>query len=289
MPSPPSPRRHHLTIGQKLKLIEVAELRDYIVAGLARWAAHAFDLPQPLSRSTVRIILSKAAQLKQAPLPLHARKQLADPTLLAYEERVVREFDGMDNDADVKAVRDAHLLALARMIADDISLPSSLRSGFSNGWLYRFKRRHGIKSRRLHGEAASVTDAAARGPSRDARPGGPVRAPRCLQYGRDQLLLPPGGEDDAVETPVGRGQEGGQDAADDVRRHERRRERQAPAAVHRQVEGARGAARPRHPGRAQLRVHEHAEGVDELPCLSHLARVPKRAHEAREPPHPTPG
>ncbi|KAE8220886.1 hypothetical protein CF326_g8669 [Tilletia indica] len=51
----------------------------------------------------------------------------------------------------------AHIVAKAKKIMDVLKTPDNKRPALSSGWLTRFKRRHGLKSFRFHGEAASAS------------------------------------------------------------------------------------------------------------------------------------
>lgn len=154
MPSQPK-KYTRLTNAQKLRLCRVAELKQpCTLQALSEWATRAYDLPTLLPQSTVHDILRRRAALTAMCEATQARKKLADPVMDQFEASLVAEFDKME--AEIKTVTDEALLTLARHWADLRSLPSDKRPGFSKGWLHRFKSRHGIKSRRKQGEAASV-------------------------------------------------------------------------------------------------------------------------------------
>lgn len=73
---------------------------------------------------------------------------------------MVAAFDLMESKVDT--ISGQLVMRLARHVADEMNITTEQRPRFSRGWMCSFQRRHGIRLRDMHGEAASVSDESVR-------------------------------------------------------------------------------------------------------------------------------
>lgn len=117
---------------------------------LADWATNAFKLPGKLARSTVGDILRNAARIGSSAYGDGKRRKPLKVASLRLAKRLIKKYE----DQDLCLSR-----ALIKTMTRDlqIELRDTWDLSFSDGWLTRFTRRHGLKSCSLHGEAASAS------------------------------------------------------------------------------------------------------------------------------------
>jgi hypothetical protein len=160
MPRHPSTQRCHLTVWQKLALIEQACKTGWTQDKLARWATTTMKLNVPLSRQGVGLILASKSKLLAVPERRRgARRIVADPDFTFLDTRIAERVDDMDD--CLETVSDMLIILAAEDIADELKIDPSARPSFSSGWLQKFKLRWGYARRRKHGEAGSVDAQAA--------------------------------------------------------------------------------------------------------------------------------
>ncbi|KAE8955357.1 hypothetical protein PR001_g32140, partial [Phytophthora rubi] len=152
MPSTSKKVYTRLTLGQKVAMCKLYNKQPCSIADLIDWAVRAFELPKGPSQAAVYEMLRNQDKLSKLPKENYTYKKVADPVKDAFDRALLHNFDMME---DELTVTDEALLF--RAINFFLPVPLEKRPGFSKGWLHRFKKRHGICSRRKHGEAASVT------------------------------------------------------------------------------------------------------------------------------------
>lgn len=125
---------------------------------LSSWAAATFSLPRPLAKSTLADLLAQgpAQALAGDRKASHSsRFPVIECELIAWvrrcEELRLAIVTGATISYKARRVRDAQLPALSGQDAEKLAAAK-----FGKGWLYRFQRRHGLKSRGVHGEAGST-------------------------------------------------------------------------------------------------------------------------------------
>lgn len=137
---------------------------------LARWATSKFKLPQPPSRTTIHRILREQDDSSRLPSSKSTRavtSSALDDSLATWvrtcEELHLPVVTGETIREKASKIREG-LIAAA---PDSSEALAALR--FSNGWLGRFLKRHGLSSRRLHGEAASANQEAVKQGRKDLK------------------------------------------------------------------------------------------------------------------------
>lgn len=126
---------------------------------LCEWATTEFLLPRQLARTTLADML---AQPELAPVFGLSRKAshaahctLLVERLLAWKSRCeLWKFSAVPG-AAMRGKAEKIRRELLREAATSIDT-KLVRMEFSKGWLHRFQGRHGLKSRRVHGEAGPV-------------------------------------------------------------------------------------------------------------------------------------
>ncbi|KAG1694064.1 hypothetical protein DVH05_022081 [Phytophthora capsici] len=153
-------KKHYvrMTFGQKIMLCEMAHnnaaQRD--VQALREWAARAFDLPQLPSAASIYEVLRNEKKYRAVPKDTHRLKKFVDPAAEELDRALLTEFDTMEE--NLTTITDYALMYRAKLFVDAHfgHLAADKRPGFSKGWAYRFRKRHGIRCIRKQGEAASV-------------------------------------------------------------------------------------------------------------------------------------
>ena len=105
----------------------------------------------PITRRTVGNILQRKADWTSVEVHLLKAKQSKKPEFAILEEALTMWFATMQVKKAI--ISDAILIAKGKEFAERLQCTEFAPSG---GWLSRFKSRHGISLRTLHGEAASV-------------------------------------------------------------------------------------------------------------------------------------
>ncbi|EGZ17452.1 hypothetical protein PHYSODRAFT_354584 [Phytophthora sojae] len=147
-----------LTLGQKVMLCQRAHelpgtLKCLKRQALREWATKEFDLPQPMSERTLDTILKSEATLLQVSETNYRNKRVADPVLEEFDRALLAEFDRLCEPMTEKSLMARGKLLWEARFSD---LPAEKRPGFSKGWAYRFRKRHGKRKLDEEAEAASV-------------------------------------------------------------------------------------------------------------------------------------
>ena len=161
---PTKTTRTRLTGAQKEALREHHRAHpDKTLLELCEWALATFALQRAPSQSTLFVLFTRA---ERAFATNPATKTNRNVTCARLEAELVRWISRCER-VKIALVTQAAIRAKAKkirsVILQDPTLPpnSALSQlSFSNGWLQKLQRRHGLKSRRLHGEAASASVAA---------------------------------------------------------------------------------------------------------------------------------
>lgn len=161
------PKKHsrvRLTWEQKRAICKLHhEQPELPVRDLCAWAAKEFALSSLPAPGTLRLLFKSPIQ-DGGGNPTRKTHHKVQCALL--EAEVVQWIDSCEQ-LRIPVVTGATICEKAAMIRDRIvgdpnsNVTSKLTTMvFSDGWLRKLKLRHGIKSRRLHGEAASANAAA---------------------------------------------------------------------------------------------------------------------------------
>lgn len=114
---------------------------------LANWASMTFDVT--VGRSTVgKIVSDQTVQIP--PNPEQKRRRTS-----RYPELEMALYEFVLEYQEKTSITDMIILEKAKKLFMDMNIQDE-ELKFSNGWLTRFKKRHGISLRKLHGESASV-------------------------------------------------------------------------------------------------------------------------------------
>lgn len=161
MPAPPT--RVRLTAEQKLALCrQHAEHPDLSLRSLCMWAGTALKLAKNPSPASL-LLLFKAPVTEEAARDRPMLKTAQRVHCQALESALVRWIDRCEQlqlpiatwaTIRAKAEKIRTVLLLTPSHRDDDRL-KSLR--FSDGWIQKLQKRHDIKPRRVHGEAASAS------------------------------------------------------------------------------------------------------------------------------------
>lgn len=159
---PERPTRIRLTAQQKLALCQHRDAHPKLsLRALCAWAAKSFKLPKNPSPATL-LVLFKAPVSATA---VHARPTLKTTQPVRsqpLEQALVRWIERCEQlqlpvvtwaTIRAKAEKIRAALMLAPAYVSDQRLESLI---FSNGWIQKLLQRHGMKARRVHGEAASA-------------------------------------------------------------------------------------------------------------------------------------
>lgn len=154
-----------MTKGQKCLLREHHLRHPHLSQqDLALWCAHEFRLHKPPCRMTLYRILVDTATTTGKPNSKTDRAV----TSAALEERLI-EWVQRCEEHRLPVVTGATVRAKAAKIRDELVAVAADREDavdrlrafvFSPGWLVNFQRRHGLTSKRAHGEASSTSSAA---------------------------------------------------------------------------------------------------------------------------------
>lgn len=131
---------------------------------LCKWAQQELQLALPPSPAALQVLFKKGAHADRAiPTTTKTLRQVTCPRLEA--ELVL--WISLCEQLELPFVSGSTIRAKANMIRDKIAKDSTSPTNkaleqlvFSKGWLQKLQKRHGLKSRRVHGEAASVSSEA---------------------------------------------------------------------------------------------------------------------------------
>ncbi|GMF10522.1 unnamed protein product [Phytophthora lilii] len=146
-----------LTIAQKYAIVlKHQEEPTLSHAKLALWAQLEFQLPDAPGETTVRRIIKTADTIKHKHLHATTAKGRTLHVRCPQLERELGRFVAACEAQHVCLSRRL-MTAKARRILDGIE--NAPAHNLSDGWLTGFMRRHGLRFREMHGEAASVDPA----------------------------------------------------------------------------------------------------------------------------------
>lgn len=161
---------HTLTLRQKQQLYEEYLCRKKAgekatQAALAGWAKESYKLDRILNQSSISRIIRDGPQLlrNESVLSVSAKRNrsAASPRL----EKALFKWVCDQNNRGVSLSGELVIMQARKMLRmANAHLPEEeqIKLNFSNGWIERFKKRHNIRFRRVHGEAKSADDSAIR-------------------------------------------------------------------------------------------------------------------------------
>lgn len=138
-------------------------LRELTHDNLAGWAERTFKLPVAPSGMTLsRVVNSSERAFATQPnrkTKQHVLSVELEDRLLSWVRDCERQNLPVVTGATIKAQVDKIRQELISSSSGDAAKLAEL--AYSNGWLYKFQTRHGLTSKRVHGEASLVDHAAA--------------------------------------------------------------------------------------------------------------------------------
>jgi DDE superfamily endonuclease/Tc5 transposase DNA-binding domain len=163
-----------LTDGQKHEFCLYACNNKKTREEYVKWIEQKWQVT--VSESTItRILQSKEKRLATEVTNYETKrhKSVSFPQL----ELALKEFVLVYQERTI--LSDAILIEKAGLLAKDLDIPEGALQ-FSSGWLYRFKNRHGIRQKQLHGEAASADQSAIANSL-------PLLRDKCSRYSLDRI------------------------------------------------------------------------------------------------------
>ncbi|GMF38460.1 unnamed protein product [Phytophthora fragariaefolia] len=140
-----------MTIAQKRQIIaKSVECPSLTHAELAKWAAIAFKLPHKPALPTISAIISNAARITSDAYGDGHRRKPLEVLSLRMEHRLAQWIEEYE---DENLYLSRQLITMGNLDGD---LCDAWDLNLYDGWLIRLTRRHGLRSRQLHGEAASA-------------------------------------------------------------------------------------------------------------------------------------
>ncbi|KAE8965955.1 hypothetical protein PR001_g28561, partial [Phytophthora rubi] len=128
---------------------------------MAQWAATTYRLPRPPSKAAVSRMLKREDTLSRLNMNALQRSRTQPAQVVKLDTMLVEAI--MYFEGGGVALNGRLLVWLARKCAEELKIPQEDLPRFTRtGWLRHFQRRHGIRSRRAHGEIDSVDLVAAR-------------------------------------------------------------------------------------------------------------------------------
>lgn len=163
--SPPKPSsKQSLTFHQKQLIIDEFKKRksagsSATKAALASWAKETLSLTYVPNQSTISRIFRDSEKLKSMPISQNLNMKKARTAVAPrledalYRWMCTQNNNGILLNGDIIKMYGKQLLEKTNEV-----LPESekIQLTFSKGWIERFKRRYGLRFRRVHGEAASA-------------------------------------------------------------------------------------------------------------------------------------
>lgn len=158
--SKPAPQRNHLTNELKVKICEQhIRVPNMTQSELGKWAMEEFKLGAPVPQKTISNILSRADKLYQLVEQKKGKLKNGRDVKFPGLDEDIENFI-VDMNSKNQPVNRASIMLYARLMARKKykmnELPEKDRIRFSDGWLTKVLHRIDAKSRKLHGEAASV-------------------------------------------------------------------------------------------------------------------------------------
>ncbi|OWY93005.1 CENPB protein Homeodomainlike [Phytophthora megakarya] len=142
-----------MTLEQKCEVIVKFHLTTPppSLSELVRWAHTTFSLPNAPSRSTIMYILRKAKDIKC--------KLKISKTLTGHVLNLRSRLEKFIEETERDHVHPSRGLILEQAKDILMSIPNAPALKLSDGWMTGFLKRHDLRSRPLHDEAASVNPA----------------------------------------------------------------------------------------------------------------------------------
>ena len=123
--------------------------QQFTLSDLSGWAKEKFNLVNPLHRSTIlRVLRNNGIEKKRG---RRTKSNELEESLITWTWRM------LDNRMFVS---DEMIVAKANQILSKINSNNAnaeLQLNFSNGWLYKFKKRNGFKRYHCHGESCDLS------------------------------------------------------------------------------------------------------------------------------------
>jgi hypothetical protein len=151
-------QRVRLTAHQKMSLCQHAQKNTHLKrSDLINYCKMYFDGITPSSATVTSILQESTKWLQVDQLPEHQQHLKADwttskPALHGLEEALLHWFNSVEGNKSA-ILSDMLILEKAKGIGAGLDLPTNFN--YSPSWLLRWKKRHGVHSEVLHGEAAS--------------------------------------------------------------------------------------------------------------------------------------
>ncbi|KAH9102922.1 hypothetical protein AeMF1_020617 [Aphanomyces euteiches] len=147
--------RVRLTLKQKNEIIEHKSANPHISrAQLQAWAMQTFNLASAPSKSALTDILHGRAVQHDGNFD-DSRKSMHLAKCPVLEAKLIAWINACEN-LSLPIVTQSVLREKAKQLADE---DQDQIMAISNGWIEKFQQRHGLKSRRVYGEAGSVDPA----------------------------------------------------------------------------------------------------------------------------------
>jgi hypothetical protein len=152
-PTKPRAKHERLTHAQKSEIVEHAIKNPGIKQGaLANWARHAFNLSSAPHRTTIGDILQNRAKfttLQPQDRSLKRTRAVKSEVIDSSIKNWVFQMQYQN-----QPICDDLIKAKARSFAALLGVEGELK--FSNGWLQKFKKRHGFHKVKIHGESGDA-------------------------------------------------------------------------------------------------------------------------------------
>lgn len=143
MRSPTQRLRCHLSVAQKLVLIEWAHKSSWKQQRLGDWAFDHFKLELRLSRHAVGHIIRAEAKLRAVPVDRRSCIRVSsDAAFNEFDRLLAARVDDMDD--KIGAVSGELIVTAVADLADETAVPPTSHPKFSKGWLYKFQKRWGV-------------------------------------------------------------------------------------------------------------------------------------------------
>lgn len=153
-----------LTLLHKKKIVEEYRRRkskneNATQPVLARWAKEALRLEKVPNQSSISRIINNADKFATIPTDASESNKRNRPSAAPRLERALFQWISDRNNSGIAMNGDVIRFHAANLLKDANALlppDAQISVTFSNGWMERFKKRYGLKFRRVHGEAMSA-------------------------------------------------------------------------------------------------------------------------------------
>lgn len=146
-----------LTLEQKVALCQEHERSGKSQAKLAEWTKNAFNLDKPLSQAAVSGILKRKSEfLSSDYIAKKSAKRCSNVRCEQMEKTLINWI--LDCQKRGICLTGEAIKAKGQRFLELLEVPKSEWISFSQGWLDKFKERHGLKLYRIHGESGAVNN-----------------------------------------------------------------------------------------------------------------------------------